>query len=87
MAGLHTSESIWNEWISFGLVSIAIRLYADTEGKELFSFNQLHGQNQRIQYKKVVVVVAAAQSQSKKSIGASAKANTVSVEEEVLEKE
>lgn len=46
------ARSIWNGAISFGLVTIPVKLYTATRSHDL-SFNQLHkGTNSRIKYKK-----------------------------------
>ena len=48
-------RSIWNGTISFGLVSIAVKLYAATEEKHV-RFHQIHGADgSRIRYKRMCV--------------------------------
>ena len=48
-------RSIWNGAISFGLVSIAVKLYAATEEKHI-RFHQIHGSDgSRIRYKRMCV--------------------------------
>jgi DNA end-binding protein Ku len=48
-------RSIWNGAISFGLVSIAVKLYAATEEKHI-RFHQIHGADgSRIRYKRMCV--------------------------------
>jgi DNA end-binding protein Ku len=50
------SRSIWNGAISFGLVTIPVRLHGAIEEKDI-SFNQLHAEdNGRIRYKRVCEV-------------------------------
>ncbi|MBH5335277.1 Ku protein [Streptomyces pactum] len=47
-------RSIWNGTISFGLVSIPIKMYAATEDSHTVSFKQIHTADQgRIRYRKV----------------------------------
>lgn len=47
-------RSIWNGAISFGLVSIPIKMYAATEDSHTVSFKQIHTADQgRIRYRKV----------------------------------
>jgi DNA end-binding protein Ku len=53
MAGRNGMRSIWNGAITFGLISIPVRLYAAVEEKSL-RFHQLHAaDNGRIRYKRV----------------------------------
>src|SRR5687768_16150392 len=48
-------RSIWNGTISFGLVSIAVKLYAATEEKQI-RFHQIHATDgARIRYRRVCV--------------------------------
>ena len=48
-------RSIWNGAISFGLVSIAVKLYAATEEKHI-RFHQIHeADGSRIRYKRMCV--------------------------------
>jgi DNA end-binding protein Ku len=56
MSGSTTMQSIWKGAISFGLVSIPVRLYSATEEKDI-SFRQVHREDGgRIRYKRVCSV-------------------------------
>src|SRR4051794_12508966 len=51
-------RSIWNGAISFGLVSIAVKLYAATEEKHV-RFHQIHAADgSRVRYKRMCVACA-----------------------------